>query len=199
MLCRYCTRTWFTGNQPPAAMLSPEEVDPRLRSLLWLTQELVRLGSKPEKAVIEILDSAAYVEQIQIRLAPEQYLQLRAANRTRPLIRLLDWQTDRPDALTVRMSAGSRFVLDGILVSGRGVSVVGGEDVPISSLPYRDVGHIRNCIDELKGSKEAKTVNRVHSHLFFYRTVKAVKWSINNFNCFSFSKGNCYIRIFLYR
>ncbi len=50
---------------------------------------------------------------------------------------------------------------------------VGGEDVPTSSLPYRDIGHIRNCIDELKGSKEAKTVNRVHSHLFFYRTVKS--------------------------
>jgi hypothetical protein len=85
---------------------------------------------QPERAVVEILDSAAYVEQIQIRLAPEQYLQLRAANRTRPLIRLLDWQTDRPDALTVRMSAGSRFVLDGILVSGRGISVVGGENIP---------------------------------------------------------------------
>ncbi len=88
---------------------------------------------QPEKAVIEILDSAAYVEQIQITLAENQYLQLRAANRTRPLIRLLDWQTDRPDALTVKMSAGSQFVLDGLLIAGRGVSVVGGQGLKTKS------------------------------------------------------------------
>lgn len=37
---------------PPPSVLSPDEVDPRLRSLLWLTQELVKMGSKPEKAII---------------------------------------------------------------------------------------------------------------------------------------------------
>jgi hypothetical protein len=79
---------------------------------------------QPRDAVIEIIDSGAYVEQINIPLAENQSLQLRAANRVRPVIRLLDWQTDLPDALTVRMSPGSRFTLDGILVTGRGVSVV---------------------------------------------------------------------------
>lgn len=90
---------------------------------------------RPDNAVIEILDSAAYVEQIQITLEPLQYLQLRAANRKRPLIRLLNWQTDRPDALSVRMAAGSRFVLDGILIAGRGVSVVG--DAPAKPKQYQ--------------------------------------------------------------
>ena len=52
---------------------------------------------------------------------------------------------------------------------------IGNEDMPASSLPYRDIEHIRNCVAELRNSqdnKEAKTVNRVHSHLFFYRTIK---------------------------
>jgi hypothetical protein len=52
---------------------------------------------------------------------------------------------------------------------------IGDEDIPASSLPYRDVEHIRACVAELKNSqdKETKTVNRVHSHLLFYRTIKS--------------------------
>jgi hypothetical protein len=79
--------------------------------------------AKPQHAVIEIGDSGIYTEPIDITLGEDQSLQLRAANRTRPVIRLLDWQSELPDALTVRMSAGSRFTLDGLLVTGRGVSV----------------------------------------------------------------------------
>ncbi|MGD8966116.1 MAG: hypothetical protein PVI07_01290 [Anaerolineae bacterium] len=80
---------------------------------------------RPPAAVIEITDSGAYVEQINIELEEHQRLQLRAANRTRPIIRLLDWQTDLPDNLTVTGERGSRFTLDGILVTGRGVQVEG--------------------------------------------------------------------------
>ena len=49
-----------------------------------------------------------------------------------------------------------------------------GEDIPASSFPYHDIEHIRNCVIELKESrdKETKTVNRVHSHQFLYRTIK---------------------------
>ena len=80
---------------------------------------------QPRDAVVEITDSAAYVEQISVTLAAEQSLQIRAANRTRPVIRLLDWQTDLPDALTVRMNRGSRFTLDGVMVTGRGLTLYG--------------------------------------------------------------------------
>src|SRR5690606_2778360 len=52
-------------------------------------------------------------------------LQIRAAQRTRPVIRLLDWQTDRPDSLSVGGGKGSRFTLDGVMVAGRGVQVDG--------------------------------------------------------------------------
>jgi hypothetical protein len=80
---------------------------------------------KPLDAVIEIMDSGVYVEPISIRVNAGQTLQLRAANGTRPVIRLLDWQTDQSDALTVVLCRDSRFTLDGLLVTGRGVQVHG--------------------------------------------------------------------------
>jgi len=55
----------------------------------------------PTDAVIEITDSGVYVEPINITLKPGQTLQLRAANRKRPVIRLLNWQTSAPDDLTI--------------------------------------------------------------------------------------------------
>ena len=81
----------------------------------------------PLHAVIEITDSNIYVEQINIVLRKGQSLQLRAAARTRPVIRLLDWHTARPDSLSVRGEAGSGgwFTLDGVMVTGRGVQIEG--------------------------------------------------------------------------
>lgn len=113
----------------------------------------------PGQAVIELASSSVYVEQLNIVLERHQSLVLRAAERTRPVIRLLDWQTGRPDSLSVRVrgdgdggnreddeyeaeengneevgeddagkareSSCARFVLDGLLVTGRGVQVRG--------------------------------------------------------------------------
>lgn len=77
-------------------------------------------------AVIEIDDSRVYVEPITIEFGEGQKsLQLRAANGRRPVIRLLDWQTNQPDALTVTGPAGSRFTLDGVLITGRSVHLGG--------------------------------------------------------------------------
>ena len=77
-------------------------------------------------AVIEIDDSRVYVEQITIEFGEGQKtLQLRAANGRRPIIRLLDWRTNQPDALTVSGPAGSRFTLDGLLIMGRSVQLGG--------------------------------------------------------------------------
>ncbi len=83
---------------------------------------------KPPHAVVEITDSRAYVEPIQVTLDRNQSLQLRAANKTRPVIRLLDWQTDGPDSLTIVMGEASQFALDGLLVAGRGLTVMGAEN-----------------------------------------------------------------------
>lgn len=77
-------------------------------------------------AVIEICDSGVYVEPVNIDFQEgQQSLQLRAANRERPIIRLLDWQTSKPDALTVSGVKGSTFTLDGVMVTGRGVQIAG--------------------------------------------------------------------------
>lgn len=82
---------------------------------------------QPRNAVIEITDSAVYVEQIAISLRAKQTLQLRAGNRRRPVIRLLDWQTSLPDNLSVRGEPGAAawFILDGLLITGRGVQIEG--------------------------------------------------------------------------
>jgi hypothetical protein len=80
---------------------------------------------QPPHAVIEITDSGVYVLPINITLQEINSLQIRAANRKRPLIRLLDWQTDLPDNLSVTGGKGSRFTLDGMLIAGRGVQVEG--------------------------------------------------------------------------
>lgn len=78
-----------------------------------------------EAAVIEILDSAAYTEQLAIELDAGEYLQIRAADRTRPAIRLLDHMASRSDAFTIAGKAGSRLVLDGLLIVGRGLQIAG--------------------------------------------------------------------------
>lgn len=81
---------------------------------------------KPDHAVIEIIDSGVYVEPISIEFTkPNQSLQLRAANKKRPIIRLLDWQTAHPDSLSVKGKEGNRFTMDGLLITGRGVHIEG--------------------------------------------------------------------------
>jgi hypothetical protein len=86
-----------------------------------------RSQDAPDDAVIELTDSAVYVEPLSLTLEAGKTLQIRAANGKRPVIRLLDWQTELPDALSVTMGRGSRFTLDGLLVTGRPLQVTGPE------------------------------------------------------------------------
>jgi hypothetical protein len=78
-------------------------------------------------AVVEIQDSAVYAEPLTIALEAGESLEIRAANRRRPIIRLLDYMTSGSDALLITGKAGSRFSLDGLIVSGRGLQVRGPE------------------------------------------------------------------------
>lgn len=82
---------------------------------------------QPVSAVIELTESRVYVEPIAITLKLEQTLQIRAANGRRAVMRMLDYQTDLPDALTVTMGRGSRFTLDGLLITGRPLQITGPE------------------------------------------------------------------------
>ncbi|AFY34130.1 hypothetical protein [Calothrix sp. PCC 7507] len=73
--------------------------------------------------VIEITDSGVYTERFDLILQTRQHLQIRAANHTRPVIRLLDYQAETTDALRVTVQPGSRLTLDGLLIAGRGVQI----------------------------------------------------------------------------
>ena len=91
-----------------------------------------RAGSTGPDGIIEITHSGAYQEQLDFDLDPGDRLELRAAEGTRPVIRLLDWYSNRPDALNIRAVEDDcapherpRIVLDGLLVAGRGINVTG--------------------------------------------------------------------------
>jgi hypothetical protein len=127
----------------PEEMEGPDPADPSKQSRQLVDPVFYRVGvaeeqfrtigaalnqwreDDPYDAVIEITSSAVYVEPISITLKANRTLQLRAANRKRPVIRLLDWQTDSPDSLSVTMDQGSRFTLDGLLVAGRPLRITG--------------------------------------------------------------------------
>ena len=79
----------------------------------------------PRSAVIEIVDSEVYSEPLRISLGVDQTLHFRAANLARPVIRLLDYQTDRPDPLRISGGRGSRLVLDGLLIAEHAVRAEG--------------------------------------------------------------------------
>ncbi len=78
-------------------------------------------------AVIEIGDSGVYTGPVTIVLAPGDIVHLRAAQASRPIIRVLDTEVDKREAVTVGGSGGC-FTLDGVIVEGRGMLVRGAVD-----------------------------------------------------------------------
>jgi hypothetical protein len=87
---------------------------------------------RPAEAVIEITDSGAYQEELGFDLDDGQRLTLRAVDGARPVLRLLDWSSNQPDALEIR-ATGDRptMILDGLLITGRGVHARGPLDALI--------------------------------------------------------------------
>jgi hypothetical protein len=88
-------------------------------------------------AIIEITDSGVYTEeQLSISLGKNESLQIRAANRKRPVIDLTEREPDRTGALGVQGitgAAGSRLILDGLLIFGWGIDITG----PLAELTIR--------------------------------------------------------------
>lgn len=80
-------------------------------------------------AVIELTDSGEYQEQIDFQLDSGEKLTLRAAQGTRPMVRLVDKYSNRPDAMRISGTETCdplpRVVLDGLLIVGRSVRVHG--------------------------------------------------------------------------
>jgi len=86
--------------------------------------------SPPQHAVIEITDSGLYEEALNIRLKARQTLQIRAANKKRPVILI----PDRFDQFTVNGEEGSYLTLDGLLIAGRGLQMDGTETAGSGSM-----------------------------------------------------------------
>jgi hypothetical protein len=114
-----------TLSQPEGSKIISVSGKEALQKALEPWQAGASLIDQSPSAVIEITDSKVYVLPINLELAAHHYLQIRAANGQRPIIRLLDWETDQPDSLSINGAEGSHVVLDGLLVTGRGVMVEG--------------------------------------------------------------------------
>lgn len=96
--------------------------------------------------IIELAESGIYEGSIDMQLAAGEAIQIRAAERTRPILRLLDVRASQPDALSIGGAAGSRVLLDGLMIVGRGVEVHGPDDVE-GAEPQPDLCElvIRHC------------------------------------------------------
>ena len=116
-------------SQPEGAHVFRVGKDEELQSIKSALDAWEEQQPKPRAAVIEIQDSGVYTEQLDVELGPGEYLQIRAAQRKRPVLRLLDYLASLPDALRVEGEKGSRFTLDGLTISGRGLQVNGPEDL----------------------------------------------------------------------
>lgn len=89
----------------------------------YIQKEWSKAPDKPQNGVIEIVDSKVYVEPLMIELQENQTLQIRAANRVRPVLCLQDRRIDMPDPLGVILAHGSRMTFDGLLITGRSVAI----------------------------------------------------------------------------
>lgn len=78
----------------------------------------------PKSAIIEIQENHIFEEPINLSLL-NQSLEIRSATGKRPIIRLVDWLANRPDMLKITGAQKSRFVLDGVLITGRGLELKG--------------------------------------------------------------------------
>ncbi|MEU9578110.1 hypothetical protein [Streptomyces chilikensis] len=130
------------GPRPDARVyrVGPGQPYHRIMDAYRAWQQDRRAGGSGPDGIVEITHSGAHQEQLDFDLDPGDRLEVRAAEGVRPVIRLLDWYSNRPDALNIRAVADDcapherpRVVLDGLLVAGRGINVTG----PVGSVVVR--------------------------------------------------------------
>jgi hypothetical protein len=84
------------------------------------------MPTPPHHALIEIQDSSSYDEQrLLLTLNDGQTLQIRAAQGTRPLLRIVDYEASRDDTWTISGTPRSELILDGLLIAARRLHVRG--------------------------------------------------------------------------
>jgi hypothetical protein len=78
------------------------------------------------RAAIEFGDSHVYDESdLHIDIPPDAYLEIRAADGTRPVVRLEDRSAGHLDSLRISGGARSVLVLDGLVIARRAVEISG--------------------------------------------------------------------------
>jgi len=78
--------------------------------------------------VIELVESGIYSGALDVALDVGESLWIVAAPQTRPVLWLSDAEAGAQDALNVRGASGSRFVMDGIMLAGRGLRLSPADD-----------------------------------------------------------------------
>jgi hypothetical protein len=80
----------------------------------------------PVHGIIEFQDSSVYGEEhIEIELEEHQTLEIRAIDGAMPVLRIVEWQTGRPNGLIIHGAPHSKCSLDGLMVTGRGLQIKG--------------------------------------------------------------------------
>lgn len=120
-----------TLTQPRGASLYRVGANEQWKTIGQALSAWVNDPELPRDAVIEIADSGFYTEPIYIVLAEGHSLQIRAANRCRPVIYVLDYHPSKGDSLHVTMHEHARFTLDGVIVAGRPVRIDGTGEKPV--------------------------------------------------------------------
>jgi hypothetical protein len=109
--------------------VGPDETYPTIAAALERWRETTPPG---RAAIIEIADSGVYAGPFEVALHSGDSLEVRAAQGARPLIRILDTAVDKLESLTITSKTGAEgggcFVLDGILIEGRGLLIGGNVD-----------------------------------------------------------------------
>ncbi len=81
---------------------------------------------EPPRAAVEFGDSHVYDESdLRIGLGADQYLELRAGDGTRPIVRIEDRSLGHLDALRISGGPRSTLVLDGLVIARRGIEISG--------------------------------------------------------------------------
>jgi hypothetical protein len=123
---RYIVHTALPGRDPNAGWPPGHYNSISAALAAWAQAKSAAPPQQPLRAlIIELAESGVYEGSLDLQLDAGEAIQLRAAERTRPVLRLLDVRASQPDALSVSGKAGSRLLLDGLLIVGRGIEVQG--------------------------------------------------------------------------
>jgi hypothetical protein len=142
---RYIVHAGLPGADPAAAW--PSDHFGSIADALAAWTQAKAAVQPPHALIIELAESGVYEGSLDLQLDAGEAIQLRAAARTRPILRLLDIRASQPDALTIAGHSGSRVLLDGLLIVGRGIEVQGPNDDGTGAPPTDDLCElvIRHC------------------------------------------------------